>query len=165
MRLHKALQQLTGGGGEVVYGTGAVEVAGEVEVAPTTAHHNGIEELLRASAYAPAEFEGAVQGQVGAGQGQVGAVQGQVGAGQGQVVVPAANNNNNNNNDNKSTVLLLNHHHHHHAVAAGGVGVVHYTDGGGAVQFIPQQQGGYRAMEDLESVDFVEIFNRNLSFL
>lgn len=41
-----------GGGGDVVYG--GVEVGGEVEVAPSS-HHNGIEELLRASAYAPAE--------------------------------------------------------------------------------------------------------------
>ena len=42
-----------GGDGDVVYG--GVEVGGEVEVAPATAHHNGIEELLRASAYAPAD--------------------------------------------------------------------------------------------------------------
>ena len=48
------------GGMEVVYGGSSVEVGGEVEVSQpmqaVAGHHNGIEELLRASAYAPAEF-------------------------------------------------------------------------------------------------------------
>ena len=43
---------MTVSGSEVVYGE-TVDVAGEVEVAPSHNSHNGIEELLRASAYAP----------------------------------------------------------------------------------------------------------------